>query len=51
MASVPDEDFQRAAKLIRRAFSVLLADVEQAAELARRQQFGHHLPSLHGRPL
>ncbi|MDA0169835.1 hypothetical protein OJ998_12130 [Solirubrobacter taibaiensis] len=51
MASVPDEDFERATKLIRRAFMVLLADVEQAAELARRQHFGHHIPSLHGRPV
>ena len=50
MASVPDEDFERATKLIRRAFMVLLADVEQAAELARRRHHGHHIPSLHGRP-
>ena len=50
MTSVPDEDFERATKLIRRAFMVLLADVEQAAELARRRHFGHHIPSLHGRP-
>jgi hypothetical protein len=50
MASVPDEDFERATKLIRRAFMMLLADVEQAAELARRRHHGHHIPSLHGRP-
>lgn len=51
MASIPDEDFALATKLLRRTFTVVLADVEQAAELARQREFRSHATSLHGRPV
>jgi xanthosine utilization system XapX-like protein len=51
MAAVPDEDFALATKLLRRTFTVVLADVEQAAELARQREFHAHPTSFHGRPV
>jgi hypothetical protein len=49
MASIPDEEFERGAKLLRRTFTAVLADVEGAAELARRRHHGHHhAPLRHG---
>ena len=47
MASVSDEEFSRAAKLVRRAFTAVLTDVEGAAELARRREHGHQHAPLH----
>jgi hypothetical protein len=51
LAEIPDEHFKLATKLLRRTFTVVLADVEQAAELARQREFHAHPTSLHGRPL
>lgn len=51
MATVPDEDFERATELLRRTLTVVLADVEQAAEVARRREFPSHSTSSHGRPV
>ncbi|MBE2317838.1 hypothetical protein DVA67_017785 [Solirubrobacter sp. CPCC 204708] len=51
LATVPPADFERATELLRRAFTVVLADVEAAAELARRRELPNHATSTHGRPL
>lgn len=51
MDSIPDDDFKLATKLLRRTFTAVMADVEQAAELARQREFRSHATSSHGRPV